>query len=139
MRIFESPGQQKVYDRIARGPCACVDILRECAIPVGSLGRHIRELTHSGLIIEIGKGPQAGRNDLRIDSPIYALRGTPLLPPLHIKKLLDDDMRSPHVRPKHKVKTAPGSGVIAERRTPSEFRELSRDPRAHMKLAMAGR
>jgi len=139
MITFASPGQQRVYDRIARGPCACVDIVKDCAIPLGSLGRHINELKHAKLIIEIGKGPQAGRDDLRSDSPIYALKGTPLLPPVHIQKLLDDDMTSPHIRPVRKVQTAPGSGVIAERRQPSEFRELRRDLFAHMKLAMLAR
>lgn len=143
---FASPGQQRVYDRIARGPCFGVEIIRECGIPVGSLGRHIRELTDNKYIIVIGRAEQAGRADLRFNSPMFALRGTPLLPPLSaVKARSSDQLRSPHKRPVRGVKHAPGSGVISKGRYVAPIKEIGpaqsfeRGARERAELAMLSR
>lgn len=111
---FKSPGKQRVYDFIAAGMYASRDVIDARIAKSGSLGRFIQELVDGHHIDCIGNAEQAGRFDLPPHTRIFAVYGTPKLPPApqKIQPKVEEAIRAGNPR-KIKRNAQPGSGVIA--------------------------
>ena len=128
-----SPLGGKALEFIKEAPRCSYDLCMAFGVSSSTAGRLISELIMAGKIIPIGKAHHAGRTDTYRDAPIYAVAGTKQLPGVRGSSQIRRDQRIER-QPK-----AEGSGVIADRRQPTEFTELRRDPFEHMKLAMMTR
>lgn len=108
-RDWRSATWKLVLRALKRGPMHIRQLSEATDIEYVTLGGLVGRMVSEDAVVVIGTAQQAGMTGVRCDARMFALPGTPMLPPLaKVDEDIDDDPP-----PKPRRQSAPGSGQKA--------------------------